>query len=60
MVREHLRERVEEGRRLPLVLVSAPAGYGKTRGISDWLAWSEAPCAWGFLGPELGDPGLFI
>ena len=41
--RAELYERLEEGRHLPLTLVSAPAGYGKTTLVSHWLESRPGP-----------------
>ncbi len=42
VVREELLARLEAGLRLPLTLVSAPAGYGKTCLLSHWLETRSA------------------
>ena len=44
--RPHLLERLDQRRRRPLTLVSAPAGYGKSVLISCWLEACEDPGAW--------------
>ncbi|HLB49230.1 MAG TPA: hypothetical protein VJL59_19645 [Anaerolineales bacterium] len=36
--RPHLIERLNEGLSRPLTLVSAPAGFGKTTRLSEWVA----------------------
>ncbi len=46
VVRKELLARIEEGFHLPLTLVSAPAGYGKSTLISHWLQWHSGPSAW--------------
>lgn len=40
-----------------LVVVSAPAGYGKTTLVADWAASVEHPVAWVSLDPLDDDPG---
>ena len=50
IVRQHLFDRLEAGRNLPLTLVSASAGYGKTSLVSQWLKQGERPAAWISLG----------
>jgi len=46
VAREDLLARLEEGYKLPLTLVSAPAGYGKSTLISHWLETHDGPGAW--------------
>ena len=42
--RPHLAERLDEGRQL--TLISAPAGFGKTTLVSEWIAGSGRQVAW--------------
>jgi LuxR family maltose regulon positive regulatory protein len=44
--RPQVYEQLDKGRSLPLTLVSAPAGYGKTLATAGWLERSGAPSAW--------------
>jgi len=44
--RPRLIERLNEGLHRTLTLVSAPAGFGKTTLISDWLAGCRRTVAW--------------
>jgi LuxR family maltose regulon positive regulatory protein len=44
--RQLLFERLDAGRRTSMSLVSAPAGFGKSTLISDWLQHRERPAAW--------------
>jgi LuxR family maltose regulon positive regulatory protein len=44
--RPRLIERLNEGLRRKLTLISAPAGSGKTTLVSDWLHQSKMPAAW--------------
>ena len=44
--REALGVRLEAGIELPLTLVCAPAGYGKSTSISHWLETSSLSSAW--------------
>lgn len=46
VVRTELIRRLEQGRARPLVLVVAPAGYGKTSLLTQWDAHSTRPFAW--------------
>lgn len=42
-----------------LVLVSAPAGFGKSTIISNWVEQSGQPCSWLTLDPSDNDPARF-
>src|SRR5688572_25284891 len=44
--RPRLIERLNEGLHRKLTLISAPAGFGKTTLVSDWLHQSKVPAAW--------------
>jgi len=46
VLRPHLIERLNEGLRRKLTLVSAPAGFGKTTLLSEWIAAYKGPVAW--------------
>ena len=46
VARPRLIERLEAGTRGKLTLVSAPAGYGKSTLVSEWIARSNVPTAW--------------
>ena len=48
--------RLDAKMHLPLTLVSAPAGYGKSTLISDWLDSHPGPSAWLSLGEAENDP----
>jgi LuxR family maltose regulon positive regulatory protein len=54
--RPRLLERLNEGLRHKLTLVSAPAGFGKTTLVSEWLGQSNLPVAW--LSLDEGDNDL--
>ena len=43
-----------------MTLVCAPAGFGKTTVLSDWLQNSSAPSAWLSLDKSDGDLGVFL
>jgi LuxR family maltose regulon positive regulatory protein len=51
--RAHLLERLDALTSLPLTLVCAPAGFGKTTLLADWLARARMPAAW--LAADTGD-----
>ncbi|WP_182914376.1 LuxR C-terminal-related transcriptional regulator [Paenibacillus sp. 1011MAR3C5] len=44
--RPRLMRKLDEGLHAKLTLVSAPAGYGKTTALSDWVKQSSALAAW--------------
>lgn len=44
--RPHLVKRLNEGLQGKLTLISAPAGFGKTTLVSEWIASFEQPVAW--------------
>jgi LuxR family maltose regulon positive regulatory protein len=46
VVRPSLIERLNKGLHRKLSLISAPAGFGKTTLLSEWLAGYERPAAW--------------
>ena len=62
--RPRLIERLDEGLRLgqKLILISAPAGFGKTTLLSEWLAdtKSRTRAAWLSLDDEDNDPVRFL
>ncbi len=47
---------MERERARPLILVTAPAGYGKTTLLAQWAAESRRPCAWVTLDRGDDDP----
>lgn len=59
--RPRLVRRLNQGLELPLTLVSAPAGYGKTTLLSEWrLSNPDYPLAWISLDDEDNDPERFL
>jgi len=58
--REHLMGRLDAGVRGKLTLVSAPAGFGKTTLVSEWLADSAYQHAWLSLDASDRDPSRFL
>ena len=61
--RRYLCERLDEGVALnrPLTLVSAPAGFGKTTCIAEWLDGLDGwPLSWLSLEPADDDPRRFL
>ena len=58
--RAHLIDKLDRNRSRPLILVSAPAGYGKTTLVSCWLEACGIPCAWVSLDETDNDLCLFL
>ena len=58
--RPRLIERVNEGLDSRLTLICAPAGFGKSTLISEWLARGERPAAWLSLEEGDNDPTRFL
>ena len=59
VLREALVERLRRTS-APLILVSAPAGYGKTTLLSQWVDHHGRPFAWLQLAPVHEDPVAFL
>jgi LuxR family transcriptional regulator, maltose regulon positive regulatory protein len=55
---ERLNEGLSSGRKL--ILISAPAGFGKTTLVSEWLATCGQPVAWLSLDEGDNDPTRFL
>ncbi len=60
VLRPRLIERLNEGLHRKLTLISAPAGFGKTTLLSEWLAGCERPAAWLSLDEGDNDPARFL
>ena len=60
VVRSELSERLDAGSHLPLTLVLAPTGYGKTLLVSHWLSRRVPAAAWLSLTREESDPLRFV
>src|SRR5437763_2902349 len=58
--RPRLIERLNEGLYRKLTLISAPAGFGKTTLVSEWLAGGPRPTAWLSLDEGDNDPTRFL
>ena len=59
VARPRLTERLDEGLERGLVLVCAPAGYGKTVLLADWARRSQYPAGWLSLDAGDNDPARF-
>jgi LuxR family maltose regulon positive regulatory protein len=58
--RPHLAEQLNLGLSHSLILVAAPAGYGKTTLVSSWLEASDCSSAWLTLDETDNDLALFL
>lgn len=59
VTRSRLRRRLDESLQRTLTLVSAPAGFGKTTVVGDWLRAVERHAAWLALDERDNDPARF-
>ena len=60
VLRPRLLEKLNDGLHRRLTLISAPAGFGKTTLVSEWIAGSERPAAWLSLDEGDNDPTRFL
>lgn len=60
VLRPRLMERMNEGLHRKLILISAPAGFGKTTLVSEWLAGCGQAVAWLSLDEGDNDPVRFL
>jgi LuxR family transcriptional regulator, maltose regulon positive regulatory protein len=60
VVRQRLLERLDDGLGHKLTLISAPAGFGKTTLLSEWVSGCECPVAWLSLDTGDSDPTRFL
>ena len=58
--RPRLIQRLQQGLEQTLILLSAPAGFGKSTLLADWLASSGIPAAWLSLEPQDNEPTRFF
>ena len=58
--RPYLGQKLNAGLNSQLILVSAPAGYGKTTLVAAWLAGQETSCGWLSLDEGDNDPARFL
>src|SRR5215207_7400343 len=60
VLRPRLIERLNEALHRKLTLISAPAGFGKTTLLSEWVAGCEKPAAWLSLDEGDNEPTRFL
>src|ERR687890_725802 len=60
ILRPRLIERLDEGLHRKLILVCAPAGFGKTTLLGEWVAALPHPAAWLSLDEGDNDPARFL
>jgi LuxR family maltose regulon positive regulatory protein len=60
VTRPRLTERLEEGIRRKLTLVAAPAGFGKSTVLGEWVLQSKLPVGWLSLDEGDNDPARFL
>src|SRR5450756_2557664 len=60
VVRPRLMERLNDGLHCRLTLISAPAGFGKTTLVSEWLAGCNRQAVWLSLDEGDSDPARFL
>ena len=58
--RSALFEKLNSGMSRKLILISAPAGYGKTTLLSDWISQNKIPATWFSLDNGDNDPAIFL
>ncbi|MBE2222017.1 MAG: hypothetical protein IAF02_10770, partial [Anaerolineae bacterium] len=58
--RPHLIQKLNQGLHRKLTLISAPAGFGKTTLVSEWIADCERPFAWLSLDERDSDLSRFL
>jgi LuxR family maltose regulon positive regulatory protein len=60
VLRPRLIEQLNESLHRKLTLISAPAGFGKTTLLSEWVAGCQRPAAWLSLDEADNDPTRFL
>lgn len=58
--RPDLYEKLNQGFSRKLILVSAPAGFGKTTVVSDWISQNKIPTVWFSIDKVDNDPVEFL
>jgi LuxR family maltose regulon positive regulatory protein len=60
VARTGLVDRIRDGRRHPVVVIEAPAGYGKTTLASSWARADNRRCGWYTIDEGDNAPALFL
>lgn len=60
VIRSLLIERLDEAEKRALTIISAPAGFGKTTLLAEWIAQTSLPVAWLSLDGGDNDPYRFL
>src|SRR5437764_5993616 len=60
VLRPRLIERLNEGLHRKLTLISAPAGFGKTTLVSEWVVGCDRQVGWLSLDEQDSDPTRFL
>jgi len=60
VVRTHLTNQLDEIEQKSLAIISAPAGFGKTTLLAEWIAQTSLPVAWLSLDDGDNDPYRFL
>jgi LuxR family maltose regulon positive regulatory protein len=60
VARSHLVEKLNLGRKKKLILVSAPAGYGKTTLLAEWISQQTITACWVSLDSQDNDIRRFL
>ncbi len=58
--RTTLFDKLNQGLNRKLIFLSAPAGFGKTTALSDWIAINKIPTAWYSIDNRDNDPAEFL
>ncbi len=58
--RDRLISRFADAKQTPVLMLVAPAGYGKTTALADWTQHDDRPCAWLTLDERHNDPALML
>ena len=58
--RQNLSDILDKAKNKKLVLVSAPAGYGKTTIVAQWIDKNNHSCAWYSLDNSDNEPTVFL
>lgn len=58
--RSQLFEKLNEGLNRKLILISAPAGFGKTTMLSEWIHHNNIPAAWFSIDSQENDTDVFL